>query len=136
MSRIALVFSVTAVLAVTAGLALAAKRPWPPRHGPKTFSITGHVDDLTPGVRSSLAVKIRNPWSRKIRVISISARVDPSGRPCPVGNVRILGFRGSLVIRPRASRSVILAASLRRSAPPACAGATFPLRFSGRAVTR
>ena len=134
MSRIARIFS--AVLAVTAGFALAAKRPWPPRHAPNTFSITGHIDDLTPGGDSSLTVKIRNPWSRKIRVLSVSARVDPSGRPCPVDNVRIHGFRGSLMIPARASRSVILAATMRRSAPPVCAGAAFPLRFSGKAVTR
>jgi hypothetical protein len=136
MSRIALLLAAAALVAAAAGYAVAAGRPWHPRHGPRTFSITGHVEDLAPGEWTTLHVKVRNPWSRTIRVTSISARVDPSGRICPVANVRIGRFRGSVVVPPRSSRFFALAAGMRIAAPPACAGATFPLRFSGMAVVR
>jgi hypothetical protein len=134
--RLALVVGAAAVLAAAAGLTLAANKPWRPAHGPKTFSISGQVADLAPGHNSILSLKVRNPWSRTIRVTSITARVDPSGRACPVRNVRVGPFRGSLVIPPRSVKTVMLEAVLRKTAAHACAGAAFPLRFFGRAVVR
>jgi hypothetical protein len=122
--------------ALTAAHAVGARRPWPPRHAPRTFSISGHVDDLAPGARSTLRLVIRNPWRRGIHVRAVTVRVDPSGRPCPVTTVRIARFRGDFFVRARSSRRLQLAARLRRSAPAACAGAVFPLAFSGRARIR
>jgi hypothetical protein len=121
-----------AALAVAAAHAFAtsARRP------PKTFSISGHVVGLYPGSHSRLALRVRNPWSAAIRVTSLSARVGPSGRPCPVQNVRIGRFGGSLLVRARSARTVVVDAGLLASAPTGCAGAAFPLTFVGRAVGR
>ena len=134
MGRIALVAAAAASLAVAAGIALAATNPWLPHRAEKRFSIAGHVDNLLPGKRSSLSVRVRNPLSRAIRVRSIAAQVGPSGRPCSLRNVLLGRFRGSLVVPPRSSRKLRLTASLRKSAPPACAGAIFSIRFVGTAV--
>jgi hypothetical protein len=106
--------------------------PW----APKRFSIAGHVDGLRPGVPATLAVRIRNPWSWPIRVRSVSAQIDASGRTCPVRNVWVKGFRGSFRVPPRSTRTLVLAAGLRATAPRVCQGATFALTFRGRAVRR
>ena len=136
MGRIALVGAAAAFLAAATGFAFAAANPWLPHRAEKRFTIAGHVDNLLPGKRSRLSVKVRNPMSRTIRVRSIAGQVGPSGRPCPFRNVLLGRFRGSLIVPPRSTRTVSLRASLRRSAPPTCAGATFSIRFFGTAVVR
>jgi hypothetical protein len=134
--RAALAAAVAAGTAVTAAHALGRVPAWSSNAAPKRFSISGHVDGLLPGRRLPLVLRIRNPWSRRIRVTSIGARIAASGRPCPLRNVKISRFRGSLAVRPRSIRTLVLTASLRVGAPAACEGATFALTFFGTAVRR
>jgi len=131
--RAALAAAVAAGTAVTAAHAL-SRVAWSSNAAPKRFSITGHVDGLMPGSRLPLVLRIRNPWSRRIRVTSVGARIAASGRPCPLRNVKISGFRGSLAVGPRSIRTLVLTASLRAGAPAACEAATFALNFYGKAV--
>jgi len=128
--------AVTALTAVTAAHALGQVNTWPSKTAPKRFSIRGHVDGLMPGKRSPLVLTIRNPWSRTIRVTSVGARIGPSGRPCQLRNLTVSRFRGSLVVRPRSIRRLVLSAGLRAGAPAGCRGATFGLTFHGTAVRR
>jgi len=107
-----------------------------PSRPPKRFSIVGHVDGLQPGAPASLPVRIRNPWSWSIRVKSVNAQIDASGRPCPVSNVWVRSFKGSFKVPPRSSRTLVLVAGLRATAPTVCQGSTFALTFRGRAVRR
>src|SRR6266566_5386681 len=132
--RAALAAAVAAGTAVTAAHALGRVPAWSSKSTPKRFSITGHVDGLMPGSRLPLVLRIRNPWPRRIRVTSVGARIAASGRPCPLGNVKVSGFRGSLAVGPRSTRTLVLTASLRAGAPAACEGATFALTFYGKAV--
>jgi hypothetical protein len=128
--------AVTAGTAVTAAHALGQVNAWPSKAAPKRFSISGHVDGLMPGKWSPFVLTIRNPWPRTIRVTSVGARIGPSGRPCQLRNLRVRRFRGSLVVRPRSIRTLVLSAGLRARAPAGCAGATFGLTFYGTAVGR
>jgi hypothetical protein len=119
-----------AALVSTTGYAVGAHRPG---RVPSRFAISGHVGGLTPGVSSPLPLVIRNPWGRAIRVTSVATLVEPSGQTCPVSNVRIPPFAGSLVVPAHSKRTLVLEASLRAGAPTECAGATFPLKFWGTA---
>ena len=127
--RLALVVGIMATVATAAAAMIPFRASTPHR-----FSIRGSVSGLLPGAKTSLRVRIRNPYRRRIRVVSVRAFVNPSGHPCPVGNVRLKPFRGSLLIGARSSRSLSLEISMSRSAGMACQGAIFPLRFSGRAI--
>ncbi|TMM01548.1 MAG: hypothetical protein E6G02_12505 [Actinobacteria bacterium] len=132
--RAVLAAAVAAGTAVTAAHALGRVPAWSSNAGPKRFSISGHVDGLLPGRRLPLVLRIRNPWSRRIRVTSVGARIAASGRPCPPRNVKIDRFRGSLAVGPRSTRTLVVNASLGAGAPAACEGATFALTFFGTAV--
>jgi len=129
------VIKLALVVGIMATVATAAAAMIPFRaSAPHSFSIRGSVNGLTPGAKTSLRVRIRNPYRRRIRVVSVRAFVKPSGHPCPVVNIRVKPFRGSLLIGARSSRSLSLEVSMSRSAGLACQGAIFPLRFSGRAI--
>ena len=134
--RALLAAAVAAGTAVTAAHALGRVPAWASSAAPKRFSISGHVVGLLPGKQLPLVLRIRNPWSRRIRVTSVGARIAASGRPCPVRNVKIGRFRGSLAVGPRAVRTLVLTASLRSGAPAACEGATFALTYYGTAVRK
>ena len=130
------VLAAFAGVAATTAYAVGYPQRWSTRRTPAAFSITGKVEGLYPGGHVPLAVRIKNPYSSALRVRSISIRIDPSGHPCPVGNLRITPFRGSLLVPRHASRTLDLDATLRLGAPLACQGVVFPLRFYGRAVRR
>jgi hypothetical protein len=100
----------------------------------KSFSISGHVVGLTPGAHAALPLRIRNPWPWRIRVKSVAVYVEPSGHPCPVQSLQIRGFTGSLAVRPRSTRVLVLPVGLAATAPTDCQGATFALTFRGKAV--
>jgi hypothetical protein len=135
LGRIAVIVS-AAGIAVATARAVATVEVLRPGRTPKEFSITGHVNGLLPGQPTKLPVRIRNPWSWAIRVTSVTVHVDASGRPCPVGNARIHGFKGSFVVTPRSTRELLLSAGIRAGAPAACQGATFALTFRGTARRR
>jgi len=136
LGRIALIIVSAAAVAVATAHAVATVEVLRPARAPKKFSITGHVDDLLPGAQRSLPVRIRNPWSWAIRIVSIRVHIDASGRACPVSNVRIGPFRGSFLVRAHSTRTLLLSASLRAGAPAVCQGSTFGLTFSGSARRR
>jgi hypothetical protein len=125
--KAALLAGISATVVVAAAVAV-------PAGTPTSFSISGHVDGLFPGAELALPVRIRNPYRRRIRVVSVRASVGPSGRPCPMRNVQVSSFRGSLVVAAHRSRWISLRVRMLRSAASACQGEVFPLRFIGRAV--
>jgi hypothetical protein len=100
--------------------------------GPKRFTITGGASGLYPGGVGHVALKVRNPFRKRLRVQSLKVRVLDAGRGCRAANLRVAPFRGFVDLRPRRSRVVRLNARLAAAAPQACNGARFPLRFSGK----
>ena len=104
--------------------------------GASRFRLSGSVDGLYPGAKRFMSVKIRNPYRRPIRVVSVSAQVGRGKRFCSGANLHVRPFRGRLVIPRRQTRSVPLRVEMPLTAAPECDGARFPLVFRARAIMR
>lgn len=135
--KLAVIAALVAITATAAGTAL----PFPNRDGEARRSasgpalrVTGSVVGLFPGVTKRLPVRIRNRRAFAVVVRSISVRVGAGRRGCPGRVVRVRPFRGRLVVAARKQRVVALPITMVRTAPQACRGARFALRF--RAVAR
>ncbi|HEU0131552.1 MAG TPA: hypothetical protein VFQ85_11250 [Mycobacteriales bacterium] len=116
-----------------------------PDDGPKTgvFFISGGVTGLTPGTTRTMSLSVRNPNPWPIQVLSLDTAVGAADRsPCPASSLEVgrYAFAAGLphVLAPaNATITVQLPAELADSLTTdqsGCAGATFPLTFSGRAV--
>lgn len=99
-----------------------------------TFRVTGSVGGLYPGAVRTMRVRLRNPhpFALRLRRLRISV-VDPAPG-CRAGTIRIGRVRRGLVMAARRTTKVRLRVTMRPSAPNACIGARYPLRFSGSAV--
>jgi hypothetical protein len=106
------------------------------RPGPKRFTITGSATGLYPGGVGHLALRVRNPYRRHLRVRALRVRVRDASRRCRASNLSIGRFRGFVDVRPRRTAIVRLTARLAAKAPAGCSGARFPLRFSGKGSVR
>jgi hypothetical protein len=116
----------------------ASSRPWEDDPGGRaptpTFRISGHVVGLFPGKRTTMRVRVRNPYRFPIVVRSVRAGVKRASASCRGTNVVVSAFRGSRRIRPRGRIVVRMDVRMRRSAPGACESARLPIVFSGKAV--
>jgi hypothetical protein len=97
------------------------------------FEIAGEIDDLYPGARVPLNVRVTNPNDRKLRVRSVEVEVQNSdiagcGREWvrPGRNVRI-----SALVPPKSSAFLSYPVWMLDDAPSACQGATWTLNFRG-----
>ena len=102
-----------------------------------SFSIKGSVRNLYPGKRAPLRLTVKNPNGRPITVTSIRVRVasDASRPGCVASDlVRATSLDAALRVPADSSKRVALEIELLPSAPDACQGAVFPLRFVGKAV--
>jgi hypothetical protein len=100
------------------------------------FRVSGSVQGLFPGARRFMSVKIRNPYGRPMRLVSLSADVRRARRLCTGSNVDVRPFRGRLSISPRRTRVVRLLVHMQPTVAEECKGARFPLRFRAKAVLR
>jgi hypothetical protein len=100
------------------------------------FHLSGSVGGLYPGARKYMAVKIRNPYKRALRVVSIDVDVRRARRLCTGSNLDIRPFRGRLTIRARRTRTLKLLVGMEPTVAEECKGARFPLRFRARGVLR
>jgi hypothetical protein len=104
------------------------------------FTISGSVNQLVPGVTQPMTLTITNPNSWDIRVLTIDTAVgSPGVAHCPSSVLTVSPYThvGGGVIAPRkGSTTMSVAVQLVDSSTintNGCAGATFPLRFSGTA---
>ena len=98
-----------------------------------SFTISGHVLGLYPGGTARLTLTVRNRNSFPINVTSI--RVKAGNAPgCARSNLVVENFRGSLRVAAERRRRLQLPIGMRSTAPDACRGARFPLRYTGKAV--
>jgi hypothetical protein len=101
-----------------------------------SFRIKGKVGGLYPGARKKLKLKVLNPNPYTIKVSSIEVRVLKSNRTgCGrkvVKPARIKRLR--LKLKPRKKARVAYPIKMKATAPGACKGARWPLRFEGRAL--
>jgi hypothetical protein len=105
----------------------------------RTFRVTGRVKGLFPGAVKRVLVKITN--SSRSRLILITARIGIGGdaaRPdcVPRMYLRASRFKGRKLVAPHRTRRLRLTMSMLPSAPEACMGGVFPLRFRAKAVGR
>ena len=98
-----------------------------------SFSIKGHVAGLYPGRTARLALTITNKNGFAIRVRSVRVKVG-NAPGCPRSNLVVKRFRGYLWVSARGKRRLQLRVRMRLTAPDACMGARFPLRYRGKAV--
>jgi hypothetical protein len=99
-----------------------------------SFRVSGSVSGLYPGAKRSLVVTVKNPFRRRLRLVSLRATARPARRGCSGWNVEVRPFAGRRTIRPRGSARVRLLARMPASVAEECKGARFPLVFRGRAV--
>jgi hypothetical protein len=94
-----------------------------------SLRVSGGVRGLYPGARLRLRLKVRNTRGFPIRVVSLKVRVGNASRGCRRRQLRIGRFHRALVVPAHRSRRAALPVTMLRSAPDACKGAVFPLRF-------
>jgi hypothetical protein len=137
--------SVTLVAVLAAGaLAWAELGPGkrtdlsPPRESPG-LRANGHVSGLYPGLHEPVWVHVRNPFARRARVRWVRTWIRDAGRDCPGAYLvprRSRGLRQlasgrwrHVLVPPQQTRRVRVRMRMRRDAPDACQGVSFPLRF-------
>lgn len=98
-----------------------------------SFTIKGNVLGLYPGGTARLTLTITSKNGFPIKVKSVRVKVG-NAAGCPRTNLVVKHFRGSLRVPAKAKRRLQLSVSMRRTAPDACMGARFPLRYTGKAV--
>jgi hypothetical protein len=100
------------------------------------FKVTGSVEGLAPGVPGVLRVKIRNPYRRAMRVVSLKVSVRDANPRCTRWNLDVRPFRGPLVVARGRTGIARLSVRMPVTSAPECWGARFPLDFRARAVVR
>jgi hypothetical protein len=101
-----------------------------------SFSITGSVGGLFPGMKTALVLTVSNPQTVTITVTSITTTVRNASTQCKAANVKVTPFSGSLVIKPGKAGDATVHVKLAHSAPNACQGAVFPFAYSGLATAK
>lgn len=107
-----------------------------PKQPTRSFKLSGSVQGLYPGGRRTLAVAVRSPYPRKLRVVSLRVTVRDAGPACRASNLSVKPFRGFVTVRPRGVRVVRLTVQMAKSAGDACRGARFPLRIAAKGTLR
>lgn len=121
-------------IAIVATLAMAAAGCGPTAPAGTPFTITGSVQDLTPGVQGTLELTAHNPNSVPISVSSL--KVDTSRAPagCPASNLTTTNFTGTLDVPANGTAKKSLPISLAATAPDACQNVAFSLTYTGAAT--
>lgn len=104
---------------------------------PRSLLIRGHVRGLFPGRSSMLRLRVRNPLSVRVKVLTLKVHVrrglGPLGR-CPAKMLRIKPWRGHRRIQAGHVRRFRLAVRLRLRAPDRCQGARWHLTYDARSA--
>jgi hypothetical protein len=136
MRRYAIAAGLTAVavVGVLGGrqLALAGSDNSAPGH---TFTLSGSVGGLVPGIPTPLRLTVANPDAQPIRLTSAMVTPRPASSACPASLLAITAFSGTpeTVVAARGQTVVELTATLSAQAPDACKKVSFPLTYAGKA---
>jgi hypothetical protein len=107
------------------------------KSGTVAFTVKGNVGGLYPGQWRRATITVRNTYSRRIVVRRIFASSVRTNRAhCKASTVTSPGWHGSRSVGKRRSVKVALRFQMKPSAPAACQGATYTLRYSGRGTAR
>ena len=108
--------------------------PGTPVRAVEGFAITGQVDGLYPGADMTLDARVTNPYQFPIRVTSVGVTVQDAGPACPAWVIEVRDSHAEVDIPPNATGTVPLSIRMDPTAPDACQGATWRLRFAGTAL--
>src|SRR5687767_3531228 len=121
------VAAIAASLLTLVGLLAAVPASGKRDPGPVGFGVSGSVQGLFPGARRFMSVRIRNPYHRPMRLVSLSTDVRRARRLCTGSNVDVRPFRGRLSIQPGRTRVIRLLVHMQPTVAAECKGARFPL---------
>jgi hypothetical protein len=123
-------FALAALLAVALAQSKGPRRAAPRvRHA---LTVSGSMRWLFPGRSTRLPLVVRNNRGFRIRLVSLTVRVRDARPGCGKRYLRVGRLRRKLLVPPHGFRTVDLAITMLRSAPNACQGAVFPLRYTAR----
>jgi hypothetical protein len=91
---------------------------------------------MYPGRHARLRVTVLNPSPVAVTMTSVQTAIGDAASGCKGSNLVVRRFHGSRIIPAHGSGRVRLRVRMRRRAPDACQGVTFPLLFTGQGVAR
>lgn len=94
------------------------------------LTLTGTVEGLTPGAARDLPVTIANPNAKPLEVAAITTAVTATPPSCPDAALRVGDLPAPVTVPADASAVGHLPVRLSATAPDACQGAVFALRFT------
>ncbi|HLN16525.1 MAG TPA: hypothetical protein VK277_07240 [Acidimicrobiales bacterium] len=98
------------------------------------FVIQGNVSGLFPGADIPVQLMVTNLESFPIVVTSIRTHVSALSPGCRGSNLKLSVFAGQLPVGGNGTATTTVSATMPRSAPNSCQGATFVLQYRGRAT--
>jgi hypothetical protein len=98
------------------------------------FTVTGSVAGLYPGVTKLLVLTIFNPQKVTITVFYVSTTVSTPSLACTSANLSVSTFTAHKAVRAKKTGVIAVYAKMAHSAPNACQGQVFHLRFFAKAT--
>ncbi len=96
-------------------------------------TVTGHVDDLQPGIPTLLIAHARNNTGRHVVMKRLHVKIKDASPTCPGTMLETKTLRRRNSLSPRTTRTVPIRITLAAGAPDSCQTATFPIRFRAQA---
>lgn len=100
---------------------------------PKSFTISGSLTGLAPGLTKPLVLTITNPNQQAITVQALTVTPLSANAGCTADKLTAGAFT-PLQVPGRSSRTTSITIRLSPAASDACKGVTWPLTYSGTAV--
>jgi hypothetical protein len=98
------------------------------------FTITGSVQNLTPGAAGSLILTVHNPNRVPISVSALNVATSTAPAACPASNLTTTNFSGTLAVPANGTATKTLPISLAATAPDGCQNVSFGLTYTGAAT--
>ena len=94
------------------------------------FTLTTSYTGLYPDADVTVPVTVHNPKTYDLAVHTAAVQVGDASPGCAAGYLEASSFSGDVVIPAHGDTTIPIRMHMLASAPDACQGATFPLRFT------
>ena len=95
------------------------------------FTLTTNYTGLYPDADVTVPVTVHNPLAYDLAVHTANVGVGDASSGCGAGYLEASSFSGDVVVPAHGDATIPIRMHMLASAPDACQGATFPLRFIG-----
>ncbi len=99
---------------------------------PSPVRVTGHTDDLFPGVRTALPIQVRNLTNGPVQLRWVEANVSRPNRRCAAAYLQTERILPRQRIPARRRINLQIPLTLAPEAPDSCQGVRFPLTYRTR----